>query len=180
MSRRKFLNDLEPQEIFQQIIEGKLKPGDHVLALLPDDLCAKLAVMKKISSTCRKRIEENRPGFTEAYKDALRRKYTSVFPPFNFAVACRKNDTEVVKAHLEVCDSCDLNKNYIYPMPPGFLAPLPLAEAVKAGAMECITLLLVHGADPDAFCRHKENNKTPRELAGRNSWILKLFDEYKK
>ena len=64
-------------------------------------------------------------------------------------------------------------------MPPGFPAELPLAAAVKANAMECIELLLEHGADPDVWCINKVNYKTPRELAAGKPEILKLFNSYK-
>ena len=104
--------------------------------------------------------------------------YTTWFPPFNLAEACKRNDIEVVKFHLTVA-SPELNKNYIYPMPPGFPAELPLAAAVKANAMECIEFLLEHGADPDVCCNHKSNYKTPRELAAGKPEILELFKLYK-
>ena len=104
--------------------------------------------------------------------------YTTWFPPFNLAEACKRNDIEVVKFHLTVA-SPELNKNYIYPMPPGFPAELPLAAAVKANAMECIEFLLEHGADPDVCCTHKSNYKTPRELAAGKPEILELFKLYK-
>ena len=64
-------------------------------------------------------------------------------------------------------------------MPPGFPAELPLAAAVKADAMECIELLLEHGADPDVRCNNKLNYKTPRELAAGKPGILELFKIYK-
>ena len=64
-------------------------------------------------------------------------------------------------------------------MPPGFPAQLPLAAAVKANAIECIELLLEHGADPDVRCIHHSNDKTPRELAEGKPEILKLFNIYK-
>ena len=133
-----------------------------------------------------KALTDARPEFQakfqerEAYCKKIMTKYTYhlYYPPFNLAEACKRNDIEVVKFHLTVA-SPDLNKNYIYPMPPGFPAELPLAAAVKANAMECIELLLEHGADPDACCNHKSNYKTPRELAARNPGILKLFKNYK-
>ena len=104
--------------------------------------------------------------------------YTTFFPPFNLAEACRHNDIEVVKFHLSVA-SPELNKNHIYPMPPGFPAELPLAAAVKADAMECIELLLEHGADPDVPSCCYDDYKTPRELAADKPEILKLFNIYK-
>ena len=116
----------------------------------------------------------------QAYRKKIMTKYThsSWFQPFNLAEACKRNDIEVVKFHLTVA-SPELNKNYIYPMPPGFPAELPLAAAVKANAMECIELLLEHGADPDVWCINKVNYKTPRELAAGKPEILKLFNIYK-
>ncbi len=133
-----------------------------------------------------KALADARPEFQakfqerNAYSKKIMTKYTytTFFPPFNLAEACRRNDIEVVKFHLTVA-SPDLNKNDIYPMPPGFPAELPLAAAVKANAMECIELLLEHGADPDARCNHKSNYKTPRELAAEKPEIIELFKNYK-
>ena len=115
-----------------------------------------------------------------AFCKKIMTKYTctSCFPPFNLAEACKRNDIEVVKFHLTVA-SPDLNKVYIFPMPPGFPAKLPLAAAVKANAMECIELLLEHGADPDAKSCRYDDYKTPRELAAGKPEILKLFNIYK-
>ena len=115
-----------------------------------------------------------------AHWDKIVKKYTytTYFPPFNLAKACKHNDIEVVKFHLDNL-APELNKNYIYPMPPGFPAELPLAAAVKADAMECIELLLEYGADPDVRCNHKNNCKTPRELAADKPEILELFKIYK-
>ena len=116
----------------------------------------------------------------KAYCKKIMTKYTYhlYFPPFNLAEACKRHDIEVVKFHLTVA-SPDLNKNYIYPMPPGFPAELPLAAAVKANAMECIELLLEHGADPDAKSCRYDDYKTPRELAAGKPEILELFKLYK-
>ena len=127
-----------------------------------------------------------RPEFQEkfqrwnAYCEKIMQKYTytTFFAPFNLAKACKHNDIDVVKIHLNNLYP-DLNKNYIFPMPPGFPAELPLAAAVKANAMECIELLLEHGADPDIRCNHKNNYKTPRELAAGKPQILELFKIYK-
>ena len=133
-----------------------------------------------------KALADARPEFQvkfqerEAYCKKIMTKYTytTFFPPFNLAEACKRNDIEVVKFHLSVA-SPDLNKNYIYPMPPGFPAELPLAAAVKANAVACIELLLEHGADPDAPGNCYDDYKTPRELAAGKSEILKLFNSYK-
>ena len=133
-----------------------------------------------------KALADARPEFQvkfqerNAYCEKIMTKYTytTYFPPFNLAEACKHNDIEVVKFHLSVA-SPDLNKNYIYPMPPGFPAELPLAAAVKANAVACIELLLEHGADPDVRCIHKNNYKTPRELAKGKPAILELFKLYK-
>ena len=133
-----------------------------------------------------KALVDARPEFQakfqerQAYCKKIMTKYTYTtwLPPFNLAEACKRNDIEVVKFHLTVA-SPDLNKNYIYPMPPGFPAELPLAAAVKANAMECIEFLLEHGADPDVCCNHKSNYKTPRELAAGKPEILELFKLYK-
>ena len=133
-----------------------------------------------------KALADARPEFQakfqerNAYCKKIMTKYThtTYFPPFNLAEACKRNDIEVVKFHLTVA-SPDLNKVYIYPMPPGFPATLPLAAAVKANAVACIELLLEHGADPDApSCRY-DDYKTPRELAADKPEILKLFNIYK-
>ena len=60
-----------------------------------------------------------------AHWDKIVKKYTytTYFPPFNLAKACKHNDIEVVKFHLDNL-APELNKNYIYPMPPGFPAEL--------------------------------------------------------
>ena len=117
----------------------------------------------------------------EAYRKKIMTKYTNFayFPPFNLAEACKRNDIEMVKFHLNIGCPSDLNKVYIYPMPPGFPAELPLAAAVKANAVECIELLLEHGADPDALSNRCVNYKTPRELAEGKPEILELFNSYK-
>ena len=133
-----------------------------------------------------KALVDARPEFQakfqerNAYCEKIMTKYTNTtfFPPFNLAEACKHNDIEVVKFHLTVA-SPDLNKVYFFPMPPRFPATLPLAAAVKANAMECIELLLEHGADPDVWCNHKSNYKTPRELAADKPEILELFKIYK-
>ena len=133
-----------------------------------------------------KALADARPEFQEkfqereAYCKKIMTKYTNFtyFPPFNLAEACKRNDIEVVKFYLTVA-SPDLNKVYIYPMPPGFPAALPLAAAVKANAMECIELLLEHGADPDAKSCRYDDCKTPRELAAGKPEILELFKLYK-
>lgn len=114
----------------------------------------------------------------ESYCRKMMQKYTNniFFPPFNLAEACKHNDIEMVKFHLTV-GSPDLNKVHVYSVPPGFPAKLPLAAAVKANAIECIELLLEHGADPDVpSCRY-DDYKTPRELAAGKPDILKLFNE---
>lgn len=113
------------------------------------------------------------PELKDKYEEGLMRKY--IAPPFNFYCACKKNDAEVVRVHLERKIHKPLNENWIYPMPPGFLMELPLSAAVKNNAAECVRLLLEHGADPDIFDRHKENNKTPRELAADKPEIRELF-----
>jgi hypothetical protein len=102
----------------------------------------------------------------------LLRKYNPA-GPFNFGIACERNDAEVVRAHFDAGYPLSLNRNWTYSMPPGFLQALPLAAAVVANAAECVELLLEHGADPDAFCRKYE--KTPRQLAADRPEILKLF-----
>jgi hypothetical protein len=143
-------------------------------------------LIKEGSNASWKDLINARPEFQEkfqkreAYCKRIMKKYTNTtfFPPFNLAEACKHNDIEVVKFHLSVA-SPDLNKNHIYPMPPGFPAELPLAAAVKADAMECIELLLEYGADPDVRCIHKSNYKTPRELAADKPEILELFKLYK-
>ena len=130
-------------------------------------------------------LSDVRPEFKDkyeaqkVYREKTLKKYTKHLycPPFNLAKACQHNDIEVVKFHI-LNSTFNLNKNYIYPMPPGFPAELPLATAVKAGAMECIEFLLENGADPDVRCNHKSNYKTPRELAAGNPEILKLFNIY--
>lgn len=133
-----------------------------------------------------KALADARPEFQEKFqeREAYRKKimakytYTTFFPPFNLAEACKHNDIEVVKFHLNCISSPEqLNKVYIYPMPPGFPAALPLAAAVKADAMECIELLLEHGADPDAKSCRYDDYKTPRELAAGKPAILKLFGD---
>ena len=45
--------------------------------------------------------------------------------------------------------------------------------------MECIELLLEHGADPDAKSYRYNDYKTPRELAAGKPAILELFKVYK-
>ena len=134
-----------------------------------------------------KALSDARPEFQEkcqewrAYCKKIMTKYTytTFFPPFNLAEACKRNDIEMVKFHLNVGWPSDLNKNYIYPMPPGFPAELPLAAAVKANAVACIELLLEHGADPDAKSCRYDDYKTPRELAAGKPEILELFKLYK-
>ena len=143
-------------------------------------------LFKEGSHTSWKALADARPEFQEkfqerdAYCKKIMTKYTctTYFPPFNLAEACKRNDIEVVKFHLTVA-SPDLNKVYIYPMPPGFPAELPLAAAVKANAMECIELLLEHGADPDAKSCRYDDYKTPRELAAGKPEIFELFKLYK-
>ena len=134
-----------------------------------------------------KALADARPEFKdkyqqwEAYRKKMMRKYTYhlFFPPFNLAEACKHNDIDVVRVHLDGISVEALNKVYIYPMPPGFPAELPLAAAVKVNAMECIELLLEHGADPDAPSNRYDDYKTPRELAAEKPEILKLFNIYK-
>ena len=134
-----------------------------------------------------KALADARPEFQakfqewEAYRKKIMTKYTytTFFPPFNLAEACKRNDIEMVKFHLNIGWPSNLNKVYIYPMPPGFPAELPLAAAVKANAMECIELLLEHGADPDAPSNRYDEYKTPRELAAGKPEILELFKLYK-
>ena len=94
---------------------------------------------------------------------------------FNFFKACSRGDSEVLQAHLQLKIHPKLNENFIYPMPPGFLLELPLATAVKANSVDCVKLLLEYGAVPDAFCRNKQNQCTPRELAAEKPEILELF-----
>ena len=126
-----------------------------------------------------------RPEFAERYRRAMEKKYADEahqrllkkyygFGVFNFLTACRNGDVEAVTAHLETGKYFDLNENFVYPMPPGFLQSLPLAEAVKANSVPCVRLLLAFGADPDAFCR--KNEKTPRELAADRPEIRLLFE----
>ena len=134
-----------------------------------------------------KALVDARPEFQAKYQERkayckkimMKYTYTTFFTPFSLAEACKRNDIEMVKFHLNIGWPSDINKIYIYPMPPGFPAELPLAAAVKANAMECIELLLEHGADPDVWCINKVNYKTPRELAAGKPEILKLFNIYK-
>lgn len=164
-------------EIYDRIISGMAEANEKNLSILPDKLCAKLALKKKIDDKLWQKMVERRRGLAKAYHtETLLTKYTTTAPFFNMTEACRHNDIEVVKTHLEFLSPEALNKNFIYPMPPGFLSELPLAVAVKVRAMECIRLLLEHGADPDAFCRHPSNQATPRELASPK--ILELFDAF--
>ena len=143
-------------------------------------------LFKEGSSTNWNALADAHPEFQAKFQERnacckkIMTKYTRhlYFPPLNLAEACKHNDIEVVKFHLTV-SSIDLNKNHIYPMSPGFPAELPLAAAVKANAMECIELLLEYGADPDVCCNHKNNYKTPRELAADKPEILELFNLYK-
>lgn len=129
-----------------------------------------------------KALADARPEFQAKFQERnvyckkIMTKYTctTYFPPFNLAEACKRNDIEVVKFHLTVA-SPDLNKVYIYPVPPGFPATLPLAAAVKANAVACIELLLEYGADPDAPSCCYDDYKTPRELAADKPEILNLF-----
>ena len=119
-------------------------------------------------------------AMAKKYADETRRKLLKKYDPttlFNFLTACRRGDVEVVTAHLEAggVGSARLNENLVYPMPPGFLQPLPLAEAVKANSMPCVRVLLAFGADPDAFCR--KNEKTPRQLAAQLPEIRILFNK---
>jgi hypothetical protein len=142
-------------------------------------------LIKEGSKASWKALVKARPEFKEKFEQyetyckKILQKYTKNFyyPPLNLAEACKHNDTEVVKVHLNNT-SPNLNKNYIYPMPPGFIAQLPLAAAVKGNAFECIELLLEHGANPDVLCNHKSNYKTPRELAANKPKILELFNIY--
>jgi hypothetical protein len=165
--------------IYDGIATGIIKANEKNLSILPDDLCAKLALNKKIDEKLWKKILEQRRGLAKAYHTrTLLTKYTRAAPFFNMQEACKHNDIEVVQAHLEFLSPESLNKNFVFPMPPGFLSELPLAVAVKARAMKCIRLLIEHGADPDAFCRHPSNQKTPRELADGISEILQLFDAF--
>ena len=122
--------------------------------------------------------ERWRRGMAKKYADESGRKLLKKYNPitiFNFLIACRMGDAEVVKAHLEAGGGrFDLNENPVYSMPPGFLQELPLAAAVKANSVPCVRLLLAFGADPDARCR--KNGKTPRELAAQRPGIRLLFD----
>ena len=114
---------------------------------------------------------DDKPEQKECTQELLKKYHAEKL--FNFLSACRINDAEVIKAHLESGLHPKLNENLYYAMPPGFLQELPLAIAVKQNALETVLLLLEHGADPDALCR--KNEKTPRELAADKPEIWKLF-----
>jgi ankyrin repeat protein len=94
---------------------------------------------------------------------------------FNFFTAILKNDIEAVTAHLAAGVHPDLNKNYFYNMPPGFMSELPLALAAKQNSVEMAKILLEYGALPDAYCR--KNEKTPLQIAEESPDMLKILLE---
>lgn len=79
---------------------------------------------------------------------------------FRFLDACKENDAESVREFIG--KGIDLNKNFYFPIPPGFLLPLPLIHAIEHRAFEVARVLLAHGADPHAICQKRW--KTPAEI----------------
>lgn len=79
---------------------------------------------------------------------------------FRFLDACKNNDTEFVREFIG--KGIDLNKNFYFPIPPGFLLPLPLIHALEYRAFDVARVLLKHGADPYAICQKRL--KTPADV----------------
>ena len=140
------------------------------LTLIKDGSLASWNELIKVCPQFQDKYEER-----EKYHQKMMKKYVTDFIPGNLFAACQKDDIEVVKSHLLNNMPSNLNKNYIYPMPPGFLIELPLATAVNNNAINCIKLLLDYGADPNVICQHKNNGKSSKELAKDKPEILELF-----
>lgn len=64
--------------------------------------------------------------------------------PLNFYEAILKNRVDIMEIHFRK-NRWQLNKNFYYPMPPGFLYCLPLIYAIKHGAYDAFRLLLEKG-----------------------------------
>lgn len=83
----------------------------------------------------------------------------------NFFEAIESNNINILKKHFNK-DWNGFNKNFHYPIPPGFDFELPLIIAIKCKAYNVLKLLLENKEDPNIVCN--EVWMSPRQFAKEN------------